>query len=86
VGNLAFGVHHIAGWPDPDKLADFHFAYDMVFPQFLERVPIHEVVRVNERLGVETLVYGISGIAHSLRMEKEESSPPGKGGSLMSAT
>jgi len=72
VGNLAFGIHHIAGWPDPAKLSDFHFAYDMVFPQFLERVPIQRVVRANDRLGVETLVYGISGIAHSLRMEKGE--------------
>ncbi len=71
-GNCAFHVHFMPCWRNEDKMKDFHFAYDLPFPSSFDSIPVEEVVENNEKLGVYTLVYSITGSTYGVRMSRED--------------
>ncbi len=71
-GNCAPHVHYVYCWKDENKMRNFHFAYDLPFPKYLNEHSVEELIKTNKKLGIDTLVFSIGGISYGIRMEREE--------------
>ncbi len=53
-------------------MKNFHFAYDLPFPRYLNEYSVEELIKTNKNLGIDTLVFSIGGISYGIRMDREE--------------